>query len=318
MKRLVTLLLTVILILPSLAACSTAKGLYTSGTGDVKIVCTVFPIFDIARNVAGESASVTLLQDNGSDPHSYTPSAAALRAVSEADIFVYIGGAGDSEWAEEMLSSSENTDIKSVKLSEHINELLTPESTCTGADHSHSHSENFDDHLWSSLENAILIADAVKLVLTENDPENTTVYESNCQAYTKKLSQLSSEYKSAFENASADQLIFADRFPFVYLLHDYSFGYTAAFSGCSAETDSSYETLDILVNAVKSGSVPAVLTIDGSDKKLAQSVSEQTGCKVLTVNSLQSVTRSQIENGLTYIGAMTDNLSVFREALGSK
>ncbi len=322
MKKILSLLFSALLLIGTLSiySCSGEPGLYSSGTGDVKVVCTVFPIFDITRNVSGGNATVTLLQDNGADPHSYTPTAAALKAVGEADIFVYTGGPSDSEWAKEMIASSEKEGLITINLSEHMDELITPENTCewTEHDHGNDHSENFDEHFWSSPENAIKLANAVKTTLCEVSPDLKNEFEASCSAYTEKLSALSDDYKQAFGSATSELLVFADRFPFVYLLHDYSFDYVAAFGGCSSETDASYETLDAIVSAVKSNSLSAVLVIEGSDKKLASTVSEQTGCSILTVNSLQSVTRKQIDCGITYLDTMKENLTVFREALGSK
>ncbi len=322
MKRSLSLLLAVIIILSAVSFCSCSGGteLYTSGSGELKIVCTVFPIFDIAMNLAGEAATVTLLQDNGADPHSYTPTAAALKAVSEADIFVFIGGPSDSEWALEMIEASGNSGLKAVRLSHYAGDLIVPETSCdwSDTDHDHKNEESFDDHFWSSPKLALGISEAIASALGEKDPQNAALYTENRVAYTEKLAALSEKYENAFANASAPLLVFADRFPFVYLFRDYKFAYLAAFGGCSTETDSSYETLDIICKSVRTNSLKAVLVIEGSDKKLAEAVSKQTGCDILTVNSLQSVSRSQIDGGLTYIETMEKNLEIFREALEIK
>ncbi len=322
MRRVLALILSLISVLTviSLPACSASK-LYSEGKGELKVVCTVFPIFDFARNVGKDKITVTLLQDSGADMHSYSPTASALKAVGEADVFVYIGGESESAWVEDMIASSQNKKLKTVKLSACIEELLVAESFCDWEKHDHDghdHKNSFDEHFWTSLENAEDMTEAICSALCEADPENAGYYRQNTENYTEKLDKLDSDYENAFENASASILVFADRFPFVYLMHDYSFNYMAAFGGCSTETDASYETLSKISKAVQENNIVAVFTIDGSDKKLAGSVKEQTGCEVLSVSSLQSVTRSEIENGINYIDVMTENLNAFRIALGTK
>ncbi len=312
--------MTMLFLLVCLPSCS-GSALYSEGMGEIKVVCTVFPIFDFARNVGGDKTTTVLLQESGADMHSYTPTASALKALGEADVFVYIGGESESAWVDDMIAASGNKSLKTVKLSEHIDELLSAEAVCDWSEHGHDehdHESGFDEHIWTSLKNAEKIAETICITLCEANSENAEYYRGNFEKYKKKLGSLESEYEAAFDNASTPGLIFADRFPFVYLLHDYSFNYIAAFAGCSTETDASYETLSALCTAIQSNSTPAVLTIDGSDKKLANSVKEQTGCAILSVNSLQSVTRDEIENGISYIGVMAENLEIFRTALGLK
>ncbi len=323
MKKILLLVLVLTLLLSAscLSACSLVSEPYFEGEGEINIVCTVFPVFDFARNVGGDKTKTTLLQDSGMDMHSYTPTATALKAVGEADIFIYIGGESESAWVNDMMTSSENKNLKTVKLSSFIEELLTAEAECNWSGHGHDghgHENAFDEHFWTSLKNAEKMTEAICAALCDIDPENSPYYRQNTEKYTEKLELLDSQYEYAFENASVSLLIFADRFPFVYLMHDYSFGYIAAFGGCSTETDASYETLAKISKAVQDNDIPAVLTIDGSDKKLANSIKTQTGCDVLSVNSLQSVTRSELEGGMDYISVMTENLSAFRTALGSK
>ncbi len=320
MKRILSVIiaLTALFSLTVIPSCTDSR-LYSEGEGEISVVCTVFPIFDFARNVGGDKAAVTLLQDSGADMHSYSPTAAALKAVGDADIFLCIGGETESTWIDGMIASSENKDLKVIKMSSVIEEKLFPETSCDWSqEHQHEHQGGFDEHFWTSIENAEEMAEAICLALCEINPENALYYCENTERYTDKLDILDSDYESAFKNAKSELLIFADRFPFVYLMHDYLFSYLAAFGGCSTETDASYETLSKICTAVQNNGITAVLTIDGSDKKLANSVKEQTGCDILTLNSLQSVTRSELEAGINYIDVMTENLSVLRTALGTR
>lgn len=326
MKKTISFIASAILLLTSAFAFSSCSQneLYSEGNGNLQVVCTIFAPFDVARSIGGENVTVTLLQDNGSDMHNYSPTSATLDALRLADVFIYIGGESDEAWVKDTVSASGNHSLVSVSLTDTV-EPVYAELENDWADHSHSedghghgedgHDHSGDEHVWTSLKNMKKIALAIQKAFSEKDSANSETYESRANAYISELDKLDAEYGSAVANAGKELVVFADRFPFVYLMHDYSIAYKAAFSGCSTEVNASFETQISLINAVKNTSLKYVLTIEGSDKTLARSIAKETGCEVLSLNSLQSVTRSDIESGVTYLKIMNDNLSVLKEAL---
>lgn len=309
---LLTLMLTACsLLLPS---CS-RSGLYTEGNGELNVVCTSFPPFDLARQVGGEKITLTLLQDNGADLHNYSPTANALTALTNADIFICIGGESDKKWVDDAVSSAQNPDLKVLYLIDGA-ELLHAELEDHGDGHGEEeHDHEGDEHIWLSLKNASALTDKIKEAFSEKDPENADYYLSSSNSFKEKLSALDAQYESAVASAKNKTLVFADRFPFVYLTNDYGLSYYAAFSGCSTEINADFATQVKLINAVKDNSLSAVIVTEGSGKNLADNICAETGCKRVALNSMQSVTRAEIENGATYLGIMTDNLASLREAL---
>lgn len=324
MKKTISFITSVILLLTSafaLSSCSQNE-LYSEGNGNLKVVCTIFAPFDVARNIGGEHVTVTLLQDNGSDMHNYSPTSATLEALRLADVFIYVGGESDTTWVNDTINASGNSSLVSVCLTDVIEPVYAElENDWSGHDHSEDehdddgHDHSGDEHVWTSLKNMKQIAFAIQKAFCEKDSANAKAYESSANEYVSMLDKLDAEYMSAVENADKKLVVFADRFPFVYLMHDYHIAYKAAFGGCSTEVNASFETQISLINAVKDNSLKCVLTIEGNDKTLAQSIAKETGCSVLSLNSLQSVTRSDIESGVTYLQIMSDNLSILKEAL---
>lgn len=314
-SALLLLVLTLTACLTLLPSCSTGE-LYTEGSGELNVVCTSFPPFDLARQVGGEKVTLTLLQDNGADLHNYSPTANALTALTNADIFICIGGGSDQKWVGDAVSSAQNPDLKVLYLTDGI-ELLHAELEDHGEDEheEHDHDHEGDEHIWLSLKNAAIITDKIKDAFSEKDPENAEYYLSSSNSFKEKLASLDAQYESAVASARSKTLVFADRFPFVYLTNDYGLSYYAAFSGCSTEINADFETQVKLINAVKDNSLSAVIVTEGSGKDLADNICAETGCKKLALNSMQSVTRAEIENGATYLGIMTDNLASLREAL---
>ena len=183
----------------------------------------------------------------------------------------------------------------------------------------HDHGEEADEHVWLSLKNAKTLVAAISDALQELDPGNKDTYAANASAYIEELSTLDGEYQSAVGGAAHKTVLFGDRFPFRYLVDDYGLSYYAAFAGCSAESEASFETVSFLAKKVDELKLPCVLTIEGKNHKLAETIVQSTAGKnqkVLTMDSMQSMTSKDAANGATYLSVMEQNLSVLKEALG--
>lgn len=320
MKKILSLILAAVMFLPLLCSCSD----FTPAQDGMRIVCTTFPQYDYIKNIIGSDADLSLLISNGSDLHGFEPTARDIVEIRTASMFVYIGGASDS-WVERVIASTENPDLKAVAIMDFVDTLSLEdiESLEYGESHAHDHSthdhghsaEDADEHIWLSLKNSISIVNGLCDEICSLDPENAEKYRTNTNAYVAKLEALDKEYESAFANANRDILLFADRFPFGYLTHDYGVSHIAAFTGCSSESEVTAETFARLIACTKEHSLSYVLILEGSDGKTARTVCEATGAKALTVDSCQTVTADDIESGTNYINIMTKNLEIFKEAL---
>ena len=197
---------------------------------------------------------------------------------------------------------------------------MTGEELCEHMEgHGHAHEEEADEHVWLSLKNAKTLVDAIANALQELDPDNKSTYAANAAAYIEKLSALDGAYQSAVDGAARKTVLFGDRFPFRYLVDDYGLSYYAAFAGCSAESEASFETVSFLAKKVDELGLPCVLTIEGKNHKIAETIVENTAeknQKMLTMDSMQSMTSKDVANGATYLSVMEENLSVLKEALG--
>ena len=184
--------------------------------------------------------------------------------------------------------------------------------------HDHEHEEELDEHVWLSLNNTMIICDKITESLKKLDKANADTYQANADAYKEKLTVLDTQYRSVVNEATVKTLLFGDRFPFRYLTDDYNLTYYAAFTGCSAETEASFETVIFLAGKVDELNLTSILTIESSDKKIAETIKNNTDSKdqkILTLNSLQGITSEDIKNGVTYLSVMTDNLEVLKNAL---
>ncbi len=323
--------------------CLTACSGKTAQDGDkkLKIVTTIFPEYDWVKAILGdeiENAELTMLLDNGVDLHSYQPTAEDIRKISECDLFIYVGGESDA-WVEDALKESQNENQRVINLMEVMGENAKEEEVVEGmqaeeeheeahsgedADEAHTDEDaeeeevEYDEHVWLSLRNAELECQEIEKQLSALDPENQQVYEENLNSYLAKLQELDGKYQDAVNNSTMHTLLFADRFPFRYMVDDYGLDYYAAFVGCSAETEASFETITFLAGKIDELGLHTVLTIEKSDQKIAKTVVDNTENKdqqILALDSMQSTTSADVKNGTTYLSTMESNLEILKQAL---
>lgn len=300
-----------------------------NGQKKLQVVATIFPEYDWVREILGEQADnveLTLLLANGVDMHSFQPTMSDILKVSTCDVFIYVGGESDA-WVADALKGAGNPDRTAINLMEVLGDRAKEEEVVEGMQeedghdgHEHEEQEEleYDEHVWLSLKNTQVFCDAISEALQAADPENAKLYQENTTAYKGKLAALDREYQAAVDQSESKTLLFADRFPFRYLTDDYNLTYYAAFTGCSAETDASFETITFLAGKLDELKLPVVFVIENSDGKVAKAVVENTNTKdqkILTLNSMQSVTSDEINAGTTYLSIMKENLKTLKEAL---
>ncbi|MBO5883713.1 MAG: zinc ABC transporter substrate-binding protein [Clostridia bacterium] len=321
-KKIISVFIALALILSCLfllLSCGNENG---KDNGKINIVCSIFPLYDWVSNIVGESnnVDVSLLVSGGGDLHSYDPTAADIIKLIDCDIVVYVGGESDA-WLTEALSKNPSDKRQEISLIDYdsITKMAVSDEYILGNDlehdHDHDHEKQIDEHIWLSLKNAETTAGIICDAVSDLDKENADIYESNLERYTSELSKL---HKSITVPKDISPLIFADRFPFVYLFGDYNIPYYAAFSGCTTDVDASPETRVRLASLADELSAEYIFVTESPSSPLAETVIETTknkNAKILVLDSMQSVTRKDIENGVSYISVMKDNLKILASAI---
>lgn len=337
--------------------CSTGNGSGgASGTkgkdNKVKVIATLFPYYDFARQVAGKYADVSLVMPAGMDTHSFEPTASDMIKMGQADLILYNGGENE-QWVGQVLESADNRNIKADEMMQHVDTLVEEHvegmQEEKGEEHDHSgHGEagpahdaseeghdhgdeetdhgneaaegEIDEHIWTSPVNAQRITAQIAKDLAEVDPEHEEEYQKNADRYIKKLQKLDKDLRQVTSQAKHKYLAFADRFPLRYFVEEYGLDYTAAFAGCSSDTEPSAETITYLTRQVKERKLPVVLKIELTSDKVAKAVAEAASTKEHTVKvetfyTCHNVTRQQFDAGETYVSLMEKNIQVLKEAL---
>ena len=340
--------------LSSLVACNSSEKMPEQSKRS--IVTTIYPEYAWVKEILGtraDSVDLTLLIKNGVDLHSYKPTAQDIAKIANANMVVYVGGESD-EWIKDALEASPKKGRSEINLMEALGDRVKAEEVVEGmqgetkeehhhhdehadastssatlehhnehAEHHHHHDneeeiEN-DEHVWLSLKNAEILVQKIAEELSKIDATHASAYKQNAAAYIAKIQSLDAEYRTAIESAARKTILFGDRFPFRYLVDDYGIKYYAAFVGCSAESEASFETIAFLAGKMDSLSLPAIFTIEKGNQKIAHAILDASKnskeAQVLTINSMQSVTEQQIAEGFSYLSIMKSNLEVLKQAI---
>ena len=341
MKKIATFAMFILAAALALVACSAESNEKAPAQKKVSIVATIYPQYDWLKNILGDrldAVNLKLLIKNGTDLHSYKPSAQDIAAIASADMVVYVGGESD-EWIEKALSATPKAGRVQVNLMEALGDRVKEEEVVEGMqaeeehEHHHDHGEEAeehehhehaeeaenDEHIWLSLKNAEILVRTLADAIAKVDTAHATEYHMNAALYVAKISALDAQYRAATDSAALKTILFGDRFPFRYLVDDYGVKYFAAFVGCSAESEASFETVAFLAGKMDSLALPAIFTIDGSNGKIARAILDASkkskDAPVLTLNSMQSVTDAQMQSGVDYLSMMQENLEVLKKAI---
>ncbi len=291
----------------------------------ISIVVTNFPSYDFTRAIISQidenllgtndftNANIKLLIKPGTETHSYDPTPKDIINIQNADIFVRMGGHSEV-WADKILENSNKLPKKIIKLQDYIE-----------SSHHHDESENHnehehDEHFWTSSKNAIKMIDAILQGIIEIDQEknngqNIQTYKRNANAYISTIKKLSNEIRSIVDNSTNKLLIFGDRFPFEYFVEEYNLDYVAAFDGCSSAVEAKTSKIAELIDIAKNTNAKAIFSIEMSNRKIANTISDATNAKVLELHSCQNLTKDDFNRGVTYAYTMKSNLDALETGL---
>lgn len=322
MRRLILLLLSLSLLLTS---CAGASGQAAAGDGKLRITATIFPQYDFLRHIVGDKAHVTLLLPPGTESHSFEPTARDILGIQRSDVFVQVGGMSDA-WVDRILDSASTEGMERISLINLVEVVKEELVEGMESDHEHggnedrrgpSHDAEYDEHVWTSPKNAMVIVEALRDRLCVLDPDNADTYRANAEAYLQELSALDNRFTEVVAAGTRDIIVFGDRFPFRYFVDAYGLDYYAAFPGCAAESEASAATVAFLIDKVRTKEIPAVFHIELSNETMVNVICEDTGAEKLLFHSCHNLSQSDFEAGENYISLMNRNAENLAIALGN-
>lgn len=324
LQKVLLLLLTASLIL---TGCVSGKELPAAKAekNKIMITATLFPQYDFARQIAGDKADVILLLPPGVESHSYEPTPSDIIKINQSDLFLYTGKSMEA-WAQKIIDGMADSNSRTVvldvtngidltKTADIEAELISRGAILDEEEEAQGHEHYYDPHVWTDPLMAKQIVSNIEEALCRIDPDNSEYYQENAEQYNKKLDELDAEFRSIATSGKRNEIIFGSRFALYYFARQYGINYEAAFDSCSSETEPSARTVAKLIEKVKDDKIPVIYYAEIEDPKVARSISEETGAKMLLFHSCHNVTKSELESGATYLSLMEQNAQNLKEGL---
>ncbi len=311
--------LLLILLLTLTVACQT-RGLQGEESDKLQVITTIFPPYDFVRQLAGREAQVSMLLPPGSESHTYEPTPKEVARIAQCDLFVYNGGVSDT-WVENLLEAAEIDRDKTVRMMDFVQPLEEAEEGILDPGHDHDenaipHLHDYDEHIWTSPKNALLIVSGIADGLIQADPAHADLYRANLEDYRQELKALDQAFETIVKEGKRREIIVADRFPLIYFTTDYGLAYTAAFPGCAAESDPKPRTVAAIIDRVRAEKIPYIFYIEFSNEELADLIVEETGAEKLLFHTIHNVSKEDLDQGASYLSLMWQNAENLKRGLG--
>ena len=283
-----------------------SQSIFNKNTEKVDIVTTLFPYYDFAGIIGGDRVQVSLLLPPGVEAHSFDPKPSDIFKINSADVFVYTGDFMEP-WANDILASVNNDKLAVVEIGGVGNLLIGNEE---GLD-----STGIDPHVWLDLNNSQLIVDDILSAIIKKDPQNSSFYILNADKLKKELGDLDNSFKIGLTSCQTRTLIYGGHYAFGYLVKRYNLNYLAA-HGLAPDSEPTAQDLARLINELKKNDIKYVFYEELSSPKVAETISEETGAKLLLLNAAHNVSRDDINNKVSFIDIMNKNLINLKIGLG--
>ena len=303
-KRLTVLFL----VLGLLSACQTPVQLEDKP----QIMVSLFPQYDIIRQIAQDKVDVEMFLPAGSEPHSYEPSASTLMKIVEADLFVYSSDELEP-WVKRLVEGNASEDLIVLDASNGI--------TLLEADHGHEGEDEdeeelaFDPHYWLDPQNMIIMSESIRDALIEIDPENEAFYIENANSYIASLKELDSNWQDLFDRAQLNQIIYGGHFAFGYLSHRFGLEILSPYSGYAPDAEPSAQALAGLMDVLAEKEINVIFYEELIDPRVARIIAEQAKVKIEVLHGAHNLNAEEMQAGWTYVSIMEDNIEKLKEAL---
>ncbi|MDR2523356.1 MAG: metal ABC transporter substrate-binding protein [Synergistaceae bacterium] len=291
-------------------ACSAAAGAEKSEK--LKVITTIFPVYDFARAVAGDRAEISMLVRPGAEIHTFDPSPKDIIEIQNADVFICVGGESEA-WVDTLLKPMPGKTV--LRLIEHVKAVKEELVEGMQPEEEEEEEEAYDEHIWTSPRNAALLVRAAAETLSGADPANALFYRESAESYVEKIKALSEKFQALVASAKRKTILFGDRYPFRYFSDEFGLEYRAAFPGCAVEGDASAATVAYLVRFAEREKIPVIYTLEFSSGNIARTIAGETGAEVLILHSCHNVTREEFQTGVTWLDLMKKNLENLRKGL---
>lgn len=320
MKKGIVFLITIILVFSLVIIGISKTNNQSQSEEKIKIIATLFPQYDFAKQIGGDKVEVSLLLTPGTETHTYEPTPQDIINVNKADIYIYTGKYMEP-WSDK-IANSITSDTEVLDASKNINlineEQFEEEHNTTDIneeEHDNSHHHEYDPHIWLNPQNAIGMVKNIEKELCSIDPQNKEYYQKNAENYIKQLTNLDNEIETTIKESKKNKIAFGGTFAYAYFIQRYNLQYVSAYDSCGENSEPSVTKVKEVIDYMKENDINVIFYQELSAGKIADTISKETGATKLVFHTIHNASQEEINNGETYISLMQKNLQNLKQAL---
>ena len=320
MKKGIVFLITIILVFSLVIIGISKTNNQSQSEEKIKIIATLFPQYDFAKQIGGDKVDVSLLLTPGTETHTYEPTPQDIINVNKADLYIYTGKYMEP-WSDK-IANSITSDTKVLDASKNINlineEQFEEEHNTTDIneeEHDNSHHHEYDPHIWLNPQNAIGMVKNIEEELCSIDPQNKEYYQKNAENYIKQLINLDNEIETTIKESKKNKIAFGGTFAYAYFIQRYNLQYVSAYDSCGENSEPSVTKVKEVIDYMKENDINVIFYQELSAGKIADTISKETGATKLVFHTIHNASQEEINNGETYISLMQKNLQNLKQAL---
>ncbi len=309
-----------LLLCPAVLSCEKREP-HSSGARTIKVVTTLFPLYDFARNVGGELVQVELLLPPGMEPHSFEPKPADIRKINDADLFLYTGEFMEP-WVTDVLKGISNKTLRVVDASagivlaeDYSSAGYQPSSRRPQTTQGHHHEQGRDPHIWLDFANAETMVRNICNGLIAKDPANRSVYARNAEEYAARLFRLDRQFRDSLAGCRSKTIIHGGHSAFGYLAKRYHLQYLSAYRGFSPNAEPTPGNLIQLIEHLRSHHVKYMFFEELVAPNVSETIARETGAKLLMLHGAHNVSKDEWDQDVTFLSLMENNLKNLRIGL---
>ena len=294
----------------------------TTAFSNITVTTTIYPLYSIAKEVGGDKIKLQNLIPFGVEAHGFDPTPADMAKLSKSDIFITSSDSMEP-WKDKI--------VKSLKIEQKVFDMSKQVKLRTIQEKEHDHHEDkhhkhndkhdheneaIDPHYWVSLNNYILMTEAITKLFIEKDSANKDFYIQNSNNYLEKIKGLKEKFDSSMATCT-NKKILVNHDAFGYFADDYGVK-QYSISGMSPDDKPSAKQISELITLVKNEEINTVFFEEFASPKVAQTIAKAANIKIDTLRPAENISKEENKKGFGYLQIMEENLEKLKFAMNCK
>ena len=272
----------------------------------MRVITTIFPVYDISRQVGGTLCEVSMLIPPGTESHSYEPTPRQIAGLGKCALLIYTNPYMEP-WIEK---AAQGAGVNAGDVINSCKNIALLSGGDADDDHEQHQHGGKDPHAWLDPRNAAKMTENIAAAFEKKDPGNAEQYRVNAKAFIKALLEFDALAQKTISGFSKKKFYFAGHFAYGYFVSRYGLEYASPFKGFSPDAEPTPKALAKMSDEIKKDGATVIYREELLSSRLADALASEGGLTVLELSAAHNVSRKELSEGITF-------LSILRRDLGN-